>query len=367
MKVAIVHDYLIQDGGAERVVLALHELFPNAPIFTLFHQADKIHPDFQKAKIRPSSLNQLPFARNHYQWYLPFMPHGVESFDLSGFDVVISSASTFAKGVIVAPHALHICYCHTPTRFLWQQRLGYVNDLPQPRLVKQILPYFLHRLRQWDYIAAERPDILLTNSKTSQERIRRYYRREAHIIHPPVDTHLIPLSHTPGSYWLTGGRLVGYKRFDLVVNAFTKLNLPLKIFGTGPENKKLREMAGPTIEFLGPISDKEKPGIYQHSLAFIHPQIEDFGITAIEAMAAGKPVIAFNKGGGAETVIDGETGHLFPVQCWQDIGNAVIRFDASRFSPERIRQHAETFSKETFQKKIKALVEDAYKTHQQKV
>lgn len=358
-KVALVHDYLIQDGGAERVLLAFHELYPRAPIFTLFHHPERSHEGFKHADIRPSPLNRLPFAKKHYQWYLPLMAEAVESFDLTGYDIVLSSSSSFAKGVIADPAGLHICYLHTPTRFLWQERLGYVNDLPKPKIVKRFLPSFLHRLRQWDRLAAERPDILLTNSRTSQARISRFYQRPSSIIEPPVDIDRIPLSVKPGSFWLTGGRLVAYKRFDLVVRAFAKLNLHLKIFGDGPEREKLKKLAGPKTEFLGHIPEQAKLDLFQNAIAFLHPQIEDFGITAVEAMAAGRPIIAFGQGGAAETVLDGITGEFFEVQCWEDIGNAALRFDPSRYDPRRIRAHAERFSKTRFKERIKSFIDEA--------
>lgn len=363
-RVALVHDYLVQDGGSERVLLALHELYPRAPIFTLFHNPARTHAGFKHADIRPSHLNDLPLAKKRYQWYLPFMPDAVERFDLSHFDLVISSSSTFAKGAIAAPEALHVCYCHTPTRFLWQERAGYVNELPQPRFVKRVIPPLLHLMRQWDAIAARRPDIMLTNSRTSQQRIRRYYQRDAEVLAPPVDIDRIPFSTKPGSYWLTGGRLVAYKRFDLVVQAFAKLNVPLKIFGEGPERDKLRKMAGPKTEFLGHVTDEAKIQLFRDAIAFLHPQIEDFGITAVEAMAAGRPIIAFGQGGAAETVLDGVTGTFFEVQCWEDVGNAVLRFDPARFDPRQIRKHAETFGKPRFLEQMKQRLDRAWKEHQ---
>lgn len=363
MKVALVHDYLVQDGGAERVLLALHELFPAAPIFTLFHDKKTTHPGLIDADIRPSSLNTRPFAPARYQWYLPFMPQAVESLDLSDFNLVISNSSSFGKGVIASPHALHIGYCHTPTRFLWQERHGYVNELPQPKLVKWVLPHFLHRLRQWDRLAAERPDILITNSQISRSRIKRYYQRDAHVIYPPVDVEKIPLSHERGEAWLAGGRLVAYKRFDLIVRAFTKLGIPLNIFGDGPELSRLQSMAGPRIKFLGRVDEPTKFDLYKHCHGFIHPQVEDFGITAVEAMAAGKPVIAYKHGGAQETVIHGQTGIHLDVQCWQDIAETVRRFDEYSFDPTIIRTHAERFSHQRFLQEMRVFIDDACKTH----
>ncbi|MDO8617641.1 MAG: glycosyltransferase [Candidatus Uhrbacteria bacterium] len=356
MNVALVHDYLIQDGGAERTLLALHELYPEAPIFTLFYDPEASHPKFRELDIRVSRLNRLPFAPQSYQWYLPFMAQATEAFDLSDFDLVISSSSSFAKGVIAAPHGLHICYCHTPTRFLWQERLGYVNELPQPKIIKWLLPPFLHRLRQWDRYAAERPDILLTNSQTSQNRIQRYYRRDARVIHPPVDVQAIQPVSSPGQYWLTGGRLVAYKRFDLVVRAFRELGWPLKIFGIGPERKKLERLAGPKTEFLGRVDDQTKAELYARAIAFLHPHMEDFGITAVESMAAGRPVIAYGKGGATETMVDGVTGKFLEASNTEDLTRAIASFDPSRYSSDRIRAHAERFSKQRFLEEMRSFI-----------
>lgn len=356
MRIALVHDYLMQDGGAERVLLAFHRMFPDAPIFTLFHDPKRMHPGFADARIIPSSLNDLPFARSHYEWYLPFMPHAIESFDLSRYDLVLSSTSSIAKGVIAAPGAIHICYCHTPTRFLWEARHTYIHDLPQPSFIKRLLPLYLHHLRKWDVIASQRPDIVLTNSQTSRGRIKRFYRRDAEVISPPVDIDLIRPSDNHQGYWLTGGRLVAYKRFDLVVNAFNKLDLPLKIFGTGPEEEKLRALAGPKTEFVGAIDETTKFELYRNAIGFIYPHVEDFGITAIEAMAAGKPVIAYQKGGATETILEGKTGIFFKAQIWQELANAVLRFDANSFSAATIRSEAERYSPERFVAEMKRVI-----------
>jgi len=354
-KVALVHDYLIQDGGAERVLGALQEMFPKAPTYTLLY--DPKHPQAKGHVVHASFLQRWPFNRTMFRWYMPFMPLATEQLDIQGADLVISSSSLFAKGVIIPPETRHVCYCHTPTRFLWQERLGYINDLPQPRAVRGLLPYFFHHLRTWDALSANRPDHVLTNSRTSQARIKRYYRRDARVISPPVDVRRIPISTTPGSFWLAGGRLVGYKRFDLVVQAFAKLDLPLKIFGTGPELNKLRRLAGKRTEFVGYVTDREKIDLYRNAFGFIYPQVEDFGITAVEAMAAGKPVLAYGKGGGAETVVDGVTGKHLEAQCWEDIGDAVIRFDPSAYDPSVIRSHAETYSTERFKCEMRDTLE----------
>lgn len=349
-RVALVHDYLIQDGGAERVLGCLQGMYPDAPTYVLVH--DPNHPQARGKLIHDSLLKNLPFSRRFYQWYMPLMPLAVEQLDFTGYDLVISSSSSFAKGIITAPETKHVCYLHTPTRFLWQERIGYLNDLRQPRVLRAALLPILHRLRTWDRLAAERPTHLVTNSQTSRERIRRYYNREAKVIFPPVDVGRIQLSRSPGSYWLAAGRLVGYKRFDLIVKAFARLRLPLKIFGCGPEMRRLRSMAGPETEFLGNVSESRKVELYQNAIGFLYPQVEDFGITAVEAMAAGKPVIAYGVGGGAESVINGVTGEHIETQSWENIADAVIRFDAGKYDPAKIRARAEEFSEETFKQKL---------------
>ncbi|MDD2786068.1 MAG: glycosyltransferase [Patescibacteria group bacterium] len=352
MRIALVHDYLVQDGGAERVLAAFQRIFPQAKTHVTVYNQKHSHPDFKNKTIVTSFLNNWPLAKSHYQWYLPILPIAVEHLDLSGYDLIISSSSSFAKGVIAPAGSKHFCYMHTPTRFLWEQRIGYLADLPQPKVIRNILPWLLHRLRVWDKIAADRPDFLITNSETSRKRIKRHYNRDASVIHPPVDVERIPMSRHPGEYWLAGGRLVAYKKFDLIVKAFAKLNMPLIVFGVGPELKKLKKMAGRKTKFVGAVSDADKIKLYRHAVGFINPQIEDFGITTIEAMAAGRPVIAFGQGGSAETVVADKTGKFIDVQAWEDIGDAVIRYRSDDYKPEEIRRHAENFSFAAFEEKL---------------
>jgi len=352
-KIALVHDYLVQDGGAERVLSALQEMYPDAPTFVLIYKPN--HAQAKGRTVIPSFLQRWPMASRLYQFYMPMMPTAVESLDLSGYDLVISTTSLFAKGVIAPSDAVHICYCHTPTRFLWQERFGYLSDLPYANIFKLFAPF--HELRTWDQLAAGRPDYLLTNSSTSKERIMRCYRREAEVIAPPVDTDKIQLATTPGDYWLAGGRLVKYKRFEMLIRAFNDLNRPLKIFGTGPETRRLKRLAGHNIEFLGYVPEGEKVQLYQHAVGYLAPQIEDFGITTVEAMSAGKPVITCRKGGGSETVIDGVTGVHINADKWEDVRDAVLRFDPRTFDPNAIRRHAETYSRERFQREMRAFVE----------
>lgn len=349
LKVALAHDYLVQEGGAERVLASFQKLFPQAPTFVIAHNPHRTHDDFRGKDIRTSFLNSWPLAKSRTPWYLPMLPIAVEHLDFSGFDLVLSSSSSFAKGVIVPTNTTHICYLHTTTRFLWEHRINYLADLQVPSAIRTALPWLLHRLRQWDKMAADRPDALLTNSQTSRARIRRHYGREATVVYPPVEVERIPLSRHEGEFWLAGGRLVAYKRFDLIVKAFAMLNMPLVVFGVGPELQNLKDIAGPKTKFVGLVSDDEKTRLYRYAKGFVYPQVEDFGITAVEAMAAGRPVIAFGKGGAAETVVPGKTGTYIDAQTWEDIGDAIIRHRASDFDPNAIRQHAEKFSSAKFQ------------------
>lgn len=382
MKLALVHDYLSQEGGAERVLREMHALWPDAPVFVLFHDRDRAHPAFRDWAVRTSWLQTLPGATERYRWYLPLMPAATESHDLREFDVILSSSSAFAKGVIVHPEAIHISYCHTPTRFLWTDSNSYVEELQYPRVVKQLLPPVLNYLRIWDRQAAERVDRFVANSETVRRRIQKYYGRDADVIHPPVDvvsreTNPLTPPYTKGeirvhppydkgdrrglsNYYLVGGRLVAYKRFDLVVRAFSKLGVPLVVFGEGPEFERLRAIAKPNIEFVGRVSDDEKRALYAGCIAFIHPHVEDFGITAIEAMAAGRPVIAYPAGGALETVLPGITGDFLEDQSWENLAHHIIRFDPARFDAARIRDHAARYDASVFRDKLRAYVARAY-------
>ncbi len=364
MKVALVHEHLAQDGGAERVVRVLQKLFPQAPLYTLVYNPQRAHADFRTTDIRTSFIQHLPGGARHYQWYLPLMPTAVESYDLREYDVVISSASAFAKGVITDPRTLHLCYMHSPTRYLWNDSLQYVRDLSYPRWMKAIISRHLTGLRQWDRLAADRPDIIIANSRAVQQRIMKYYRRQSSMLYPPVDVGRFTIHDKPGSYYLTGGRLVAYKRFDLAIQAFNRLGLPLKIFGTGPVMKSLQAMAHPNIEFLGRVADDQLNELYGQATAFINPQEEDFGITVLEAMATGRPVIAFSAGGARETVTPGQTGVLFDDQDWESLANAVIRFRPEEYDAQKIRRWAETFSPDRFGVAFREVLDRAWQEHQ---
>lgn len=361
MRVALVHDHLIQDGGAEHVLRVLQEIWPEAPTYTLLHDRERAHPAFLSRDIRTSFLQQLPGSHRCYQWYLPLMPHATERHDLTGYDVVISSSSAFSKGVVTRPETLHICYCHTPTRYLWSDTHSYVDELRMPRPVKALVPFLLTRLRTWDRLSADRVDRFVANSRNVADRIQKYYRREADVIHPPVDISQFFVAPKTEGYYLAGGRLVSYKRFDLLVTAFSRLGIPLKIFGVGPMMERLCEMAKPNIEFLGWVDPKARAELYAKCVAFLHPQVEDFGITAIEAMAAGRPVIAYAGGGALETITPGVTGQFIDEQSWEVLADTVIRFKPEHFDPLQIRRHALSFDTERFRDRMRRYVEEAWR------
>jgi glycosyltransferase involved in cell wall biosynthesis len=359
MKIALVHDYLAQDGGAERVLKAFHELWPEAPIFVLFHDRKKL-TDFNNAPIQQSWISKMPFVSSHFQWYLPWMPQATEQYNLKNFDVVVSSSSAFAKGVIVQPGTLHISYCHTPARYLWTDPQEYVEELHYNRVVKSILPRIIHRLRLWDKISADRVDFFIANSKTVEQRIRKYYRRESTVVFPPVDIHSFAVSPHVENYFVAGGRLVPYKKLDIVIQAFNRLKLPLKIFGTGPELRKLQKMSKDNIEFLGRITEEEKKVLLQKAQAFIHPQLEDAGVTPLESLASGRPVIAYAQGGAMETITAELTGLFFKKQSWESLLHTVLSFKEKQWDGNVIRENSIKYSTDNFKKSIKEFVEHRY-------
>lgn len=361
-KVAIVADWLVVYGGAENVISAMHELYPDAPIYTTVFNPAKMK-ELGKADVRTSHLQRWPFSRKKHRWFLQFMPHAVERFDLSEYDIVLSSAHSIAKGVITKPNTLHVCYCHTPMRYCWDNWQEYLNQWNFPRILKKYIYKKMGDIRLWDRIAAERVDAYIANSGFVSQRIAKYYRKDSHVIAPPVDAKRFhPSKEGPKNYFLAAGRLIPYKRFDLLVDAFNKLGLQLKIAGTGPEIENLKKKAKDNVQILGFVSDEKLVDLYQHAQAFLFPQVEDAGIVPLEAMACGRPIIALNQGGAAETVIEGKTGSFFENQTVDDIIKAVESFKSDSYDPKFIRQHAEKYSREEFKKSLKAFVDEKWKT-----
>ena len=366
MKIALVHDHLTQRGGAEAVLQVFQDIFPKAPIFTLIYDKEKMGNDFDEANIKSSFIQRSPQATNFFKWYLPLMPLATESYNLNDYDVILSNSSAFAKGVITKPDTLHICYCHTPTRYLWTDSHLYIRELPYNGLVKKAISLFLPRLRLWDRAAAGRVDKFIANSKTVQKRISKYYDANSDVIYPPIDVSKFKIFPKQKKYFLAGGRLVAYKRFDLIVEAFNRLNIPLKIFGIGPELEKLKKMAKSNIEFLGKVTNEKRAELYGECQAFIHPQEEDFGLMVLEAMASGRPVIAYNKGGALETVVEGKTGEFFDVQGWEILAHKIINFKSEKYNPEEIRNHAKNFDVIEFKERIKSMVQSNWQDFQAK-
>lgn len=370
MKVALVHDYLNQYGGAERVLEEFSELFPDAPIYTLVYNPAHFEKHgivpFMNKKIITSFLQKIPFAKSKHRIFPLLMPMAIEQFDLSNYDMVLSDSASFAKGIITKPGTLHICYCHTPPRYAWDDSHKYIAEFGFSGLVKKIIPFFMNYIRIWDREAALRVDKFICNSQFVAERIKKYYNREAQIIYPPVDAKkFFPAENKleKKDYFLMVGRLITYKRFDIAIEAFNKLGLPLKIIGSGPEKNRLTKMARKNVEFLGELSTDKLNYYYQNCRALIFPQEEDFGIVALEAMACGKPVIAYRGGGALESIDENKTGIFFNQQTPQSLAGAVKKFDVSKFNSSKIRQWAQNFDREIFKNKIKEFIEKSYSSY----
>ena len=358
MKVALVHDYLNQMGGAERVVLALHEIFPDAPIYTSIYDPQRVDPAFQKMDVRTSFMQKFPMVTKHHQPYLPFYPFAMESLDLRGYDLVLSSSSAFGKGVITKPGTLHICYCHTPMRWCWNYD-EYVEREHLGWLARRVLPFLITGLRAWDQTSAMRVDHFIANSPVVAERIHKYYRRDAVVIPPPVDARRFDFDPTiqVEDYFLIVSRLIPYKRIDLAIDACNRLQLPLVIIGSGRDLERLKKMAGPTIRFMGRLSDNEVLHYYAHCRAFLFPGEEDFGITPLEAQASGRPVIAYGAGGALASVVEGVTGTFFQAQTVESLMAALASFDAQAYDPQVIRDHALEFDQPRFHRRILQFIE----------
>ncbi|MFC1559537.1 glycosyltransferase [Candidatus Margulisiibacteriota bacterium] len=360
MKIAIVHDYLNQFGGAERVVEVLHEIFPDAPIYTSIYLPDEMPDSFRQMDIRTSFMQKLPFLKRHFKKYLLLYPRAFKNFDLHEYDVILSSSSAFAKGVRKGKNCCHICYCYTPMRFAWRYE-DYVQQEKFNGLIKLILPAFISKLKAWDLNTNKDIDQLVAISNYIAKRIETVYNRKSKVIYPPVETHKFAIAGNVSDYFLIVSRLNPYKKLDIAIKAFNELGLPLKIIGDGPYRKNLERMANNNIEFLGRISDKELAGYYAGCRALIFPGEEDFGIAPVEAQAAGRPVIAYGAGGALETVIEGKTGVFFNEQNEGSLVDAVKRFKKLDFDSKSVRENALKFDREVFKEEIKAFVDATYR------
>ncbi len=357
MRVAIVHYWLVGMRGGERVLERLLKLYPGADIFTHVYDPAAVSELIRSHTVKTTSIQSLPFARKFYQRYLPFMPRALESLDLSAYDLIISSESGPAKGVIPRPDAAHVCYCHTPMRYLWDHFTAYRASAGF--LAKKVMDWTFPKLRLWDVASAQRVDAFAANSNFVRQRIQKYYRRDAEIIPPPVDvSRYAPVNDISGEYlWV--GQLISYKRPDIAVEAFTRLGLPLHVVGSGPMEAALRRKAGPTIRFSRKLPYPDLIKAYARTRALVFTAEEDFGIVPVEALASGRPVIAFGRGGILDTVTDRETGIFFHEQSAEAVAEAVGTFDAwlPQFNPDTAVRKAAQFSPEAFDAAFTALVE----------
>lgn len=363
MKIALVHDYFTQTGGAERVVEVLHRMYPDAPIFTTVSFRDKLWPGLLDADIRTSWMQRVPFVKTAYRAFFPLYPQAIESLDLSDYDLVISSSSAYAKSAIPRPGAAHVCYCHTPMRFAWSYD-AYVDREGFGGLVRAVLPPLIMRVRDWDLRTAGRVTQYVANSSAVRERIRKCYGVDAEVVFPPVGVERYEISPEQDDSYLIVARFVPYKRLDLAIEAFNRMGRRLRIVGGGPGRKALEAMAGPTIEFAGRLSDAEVAEAFARCRGLIFPGEEDFGIAPLEANASGRPVVAYAAGGALDTVIDGVSGVHFHEQTVEALCAAVERCEATAWDAAAIRRHAEGFSEAHFREHFAAVVERAVQAAQ---
>jgi glycosyltransferase involved in cell wall biosynthesis len=351
-RVALIHDWFPVRRGGEKVFEVFAEIFPRADIFSLFHIKGSQVEALESRGIRTSFIQSLPFLKTRFRHYLPLFPMAAESFNLQEYDLVISSSHCAAKGVIPRPDALHISYVHSPVRYAWNQYHSYFPPGKMGVFSRFVIPPIIHYLRMWDVTASARVDAFAANSRAVAARIDKYYRRNAQVIHPPVDTEYFIPGEKRGDYFLIVSALVPYKKVELAIHAFNRSGLPLKIVGMGPEYKTLRRMAGANVEFLGFLEDKDLLLVYQGAKALIMPGEEDFGINVLECQSCGVPVIALGRGGVRDTVVPGETGVFFNHPTVPSLLGALDKFQDIEFNRETVRANALGFSREAFKERI---------------
>ncbi len=356
MKTALVHDWLVTMGGGEKTLAAIQEAYPS-PIHTLVHDRQSMKgTPFENKEIYTSFIQKLPFAKHLYRNYLPFFPMAIEHFDLSDYDMVISTSHAVSKGVLTHPEQLHLCYCFTPMRYAWDLTHRYLDGLKGMR--KVVAKASLHYLRNWDIASLGRVDHFAAISDYIAKRIKKVYGRESTVIYPPVDTEEIPFSSSKDDYYLTISRMVPYKRMDLIVEAFSHLpDKRLIVVGDGPEMKKVKSLSKKNVEVLGWMSDEKIRELMKGAKAFVFAAEEDFGIVVVEAQAAGTPVICFGKGAVLETVVSGRTGLFYPEQNIASLIHAINDFDKHVFNPHEVRIHAQQFNRQRFVKEFKQFVD----------
>lgn len=367
MRLALVHDWLNQIGGAEDVLQALVAMYPESPIYTSIYAPDLMPPAYRSWDIRTLWLDRLPGIYRHHQPYLPLYPVAWGGLQLAEYDVVVSNKSGFCHGFRSTPGTLHICYCLAPTRYVWQLE-SYIAREGLGRAAALALRPLIAVLRRWDYAAAQRVQHFIAISTEIQQRIKTYYNRDSVIIYPPVDTtrfQPVPQEDVE-DYFLVVSRLIPYKRIDLAVQAATRLNLPLKVGGRGRDLERLKAIAGPTVEFLGYVPDDALPGLMARCKAFLFPGLEDFGITPVQAQAAGRPVIAYAGGGALDTVLPGVTGELFDAMTVDKLAEVMQYFDGRAYDPQAMRAHALQFDTRVFEQALNEFVYHAWAAHEQK-
>ncbi len=357
-RVAVVHDWLTIPGGSEDVVMELLELFPQAELFTSVYDPEPWPPIITERPVHASFLNRIPTATRNYPKLLPLMNRAFESFDLSGFDLVLSSSHANAKNVHTPPGTLHVCYCHTPMRYAWEPE--FLDGEEIGRATRLLLPPLLGRLRRTDLAGASRPDVFVANSAHVAARIGRFYGREAVVVHPPVNVdHYLTLPHDPQDFYLVFGLVVPYKRVDLALAGAAQAGRTVKVAGGGRALEAVRASAGPNAELLGRVSDAERDALLGGARALLFPGEEDFGIVPVEAQAAGLPVIAYGVGGARESVLDGRTGVLFAEQTPASLADAIARFEALSLDPAAPRENARRFGRARFREEMAAVIADA--------
>jgi glycosyltransferase involved in cell wall biosynthesis len=357
LKIALVHEYLTRLGGAERVLKELTEIYPEADIYTLLYDEKKVGKVFPRNKVFASFVNTFPdWIKSQVKFLAPLLPSAVESFDLSQYDLIISSSNSFAKGVITKPQVIHICYCHAPTTFVWNGFHQYRAQQKKGPLMNFFILLLTHYLRQWDRQAADRVDCFIANSQLTQSRIKKYYRKDSTVIYPPVDVERISPQSEHQDYFLIVSQLTPYKNIDIAVEAFNKIKLPLVIIGDGPERERLTKLAEPNIEIKGFLDDATIVEYYQNCRGFIFAGSDDFGIAPVEAMAAGKPVLALREGGALETIIEGKTGEFFDAPIVELLADGVRRLMDNTYDSEYISQYAQQYSTQRFVSEIKKYI-----------
>ena len=366
MKVALVHDFLVKMGGAERVLKVFADLYPHAPIYTLLYDEEVCGETFPKERVRTSFLQKAPeFLRKKQRYLFPLMPRAIESLDLSGFDLVISSSNAYAHGVLTGSHATHICYCHSPMRYAWDYAHEYLDEQKIGPVMRFITERLIKNVRFWDQVAADRPDLYVANSLHVKNRIKKYYRQDANVLYPPVDVERFNVTKARDDFFLIVSALTPFKKIDMAIQLFNKIGKKLYIIGSGSQMDYLKSIAGPTVSIIGPREDKIVTEYLQNCRAYIMPGEEDFGIAPVEAMACGKPVLAYGQGGVLETVIPGETGELFYEPTLESMEDALGRLIVNEptYDPARIRKNAERFTEKIFLKEFQKTVKEFRSSH----